>query len=386
MLRELLLFSLATGGVVLVLVLVNLAAVPRLPRKAGKLRPPAWPSVSIVIPARNEEAAIEATVRSHLAAEYPDLEVLVVEDRSTDGTAEILTAMARIDRRLRVIPGCDPPAGWLGKPHALHVGATAARGELLLFADADVRYHPSGLREAVAFLQGEGLDFLALIPRFEMKGFWENVLMPNIPLTYFFGPGVLANLDRIRWFAAGGGAGNLVKRLAYDSAGGHAAIRDSVIDDVRLAMLVKRAGFRARAVRAEDRVTVRMYRGFREVWNGFAKNVAYVYSGWGGWLVFALSLVTILPALLPTAVLLAALFGAPIAPSDVRLAAIGFAMAIAARAPVAVALGHPFWTALTNPIMVTVWTGIIARSLYWRLVRKEVRWRGRRYDAGGATF
>lgn len=386
MLRALLLFCLAAGGAVSLLVVVNLAAVPRLSRVADRLRPDRWPSVSVVIPARNEEAGVEEAVRSHLGADYSGLEVVVVEDCSTDRTPQILAKLATTDARLRVVAGIDPPAGWLGKPHALHVGAGAARGELLLFADADIRYHPAALREAVAFLQAERLDFVTLVPRFEMEGFWENVLMPNIPLSFFLGPALLANLDSVRWFAAGGGAGNLVTRSAYAAAGGHAAIRESVVDDVRLAFLVKRAGFRCRVVRAEDRLSVRVYRGFREIWDGFAKNVAYIYSGWAGALLLALSPVTIVPAFLPTAVLAAAVFGAPIGPDEIRLAVAAFLMSIAARAPFAIALGHPLWTTLTNPLMVAVWIGITGRSLYWRMIRKEVRWRGRRYEATRATF
>ena len=180
---------------------------------------------------------------------------------------------------MRIVAGSDPPPGWLGKPHALWLGAREAGGEVLLFADADVVYHPRCLREAVAFLDERGADFLALLPRMEAEGFWENVLMPYILGAYFAGPGILANFDRLRWFAAGGGAGNVIRRAAYEAIGGHEALKASVVDDVALALRVKRSGFRARTVRAEDRVAVRMYRGFREVWDGFGKNVAYVFQG-----------------------------------------------------------------------------------------------------------
>lgn len=386
MLRDLLILCLAAGGVVLVLLALNMASVPRLSRAGRRAPPGRWPLVSVVIPARNEEQAIEATIRSHFAQDYPLLEVVVVEDCSTDRTGEILAGLAGEDGRLRILTGLDPPPGWLGKPHALYRGSRAARGELILFADADVRYHPRALREAVTVLEGQRLDFLAVIPRFEMEGFWENVLMPNIPLTYFFGPGLLANADRVRFVAAGGGAGNLVRSGVYAAVGGHEALSSSVIDDVHLAFLVKKSGFRCRAFRAEDRVSVRMYRGFRQVWDGFTKNVAYAFQGPLGTLLITLMLLAVVPALLPALVLLAALFGAPVGTLETRLAAAGLMMSIAARTPVALALKHPLWTTATNPLMVAVWAGIIVRSSYWRFVRKEVRWRGRTYESRHASF
>jgi chlorobactene glucosyltransferase len=385
-LHALLLFSVAVGLGVLLLAVFSLAATPRLSR-AGPLAPPKrWPFVSVIIPARNEQREVEAAVRSHLAQDFPDFEVIVVEDCSTDATPRILERLAVGEPRLRVVPGREPLPGWLGKPHALHLGAQKARGELLLFVDADVRYDPRTLREAVTFLAAHRLDFLALLPQFVMRGFWENVLMPFLPLVYFSGPAILANSDRVRWLGAGGGAGNLVRRRAYEEIGGHAALRGSVIDDVGLACRAKRAGFRCRGVLSEDRVSVRMYRGFREIWNGFTKNIAYAFQGWLGALFLFLTIATTIPALLPSLVLLSALMGAPVASTDAVLATIAFATAVAARTVVALAFHGPIWPAPTHPLMAAVWTGIIGRSLYWKLVRREVRWRGRRYDAEVARF
>ncbi|MFN2385609.1 MAG: glycosyltransferase [Thermoanaerobaculia bacterium] len=386
MLRALLLFCLASGGAVILVVAFNLALYPRLSRAAALPPPSRWPSVSVVIPARDEERAVEQAVRSQLAQDYPDFEVVVVDDRSRDGTPRILRELARSHGRLRVLTGKEPPHGWLGKPHALHQGSEAARGDLILFADADIVYHPQTLREAVTLMESRRLDLAALLPAFEMRGFWENVLMPYVPLAYFFGPAILANSDRLRWLAAGAGSGNLVRRAAYDAAGGHAALRTSVVDDVRLSVNVKRAGFRCWGVRAEDRLSVRIYRGFSEIWEGFTKNLAFVFQGPFGLLFLTLTLLTAIPALLPAFVLIAAILGAQVESGNVVLAAAGFALAVAARLPVALALRHPLWTALTNPLMVSVWLGITVRSLHRRLVRREVLWRGRRYDARGASF
>jgi chlorobactene glucosyltransferase len=384
MLHAALVASVGLGAVGLAFILLNLALIPRLSRAAGL--PGRVPRLSVVIPARNEERDVEAAVRSHLAQDYPDLEVLVVEDRSTDGTARVLEGLARENARLSVVPGAEPPEGWLGKPHALAQGAAAASGELLLFADADVRYHPRALTEAVAYLEARRLDFLMLLPRVEMLGFWENVLMPYLLVAFFQAPAFLSNRRRPRWIAAGGGAGNLVRRSVYEALGGHAALRDSVVDDVRLGFAVKGAGYCFGVVRADNRVAVRMYRGFREVFDGFTKNVAYVYHGIAGALLLGATVGTLGAALLPAGALVAALLGMKLSTADLALAAAGYGLSVLSRIVLAVSLADPLWPAFTHPIMAAVWSGILARSLYQRFIRRRLTWRGRDFEARAARF
>jgi chlorobactene glucosyltransferase len=365
---------------------VNLRAFPRLSREARGTRPPiSLPRVSVVIPARDEAADIERTVRSHLAQDYPDLRVVVVDDRSSDGTGEIVAAIAREDPRVTLVRASEPPGGWLGKPHALWLGARAADGEWILFADADVRYHPRALSEAVALMEDRSLDLLAFFPRLEARGFWENVLMPYLAVAVFLGLGFLARVRRCP-IAMGAGAGNLIRRRTYDAVGGHEALRDSVVDDVRLAGTVKRAGFRVAAFRAEDRVFVRMYEGFGGVWDGFTKNVAWVYSGFGGVLLFGLTVLLLAVSIAPAVVLVLAAVGAAIPARDVVLAAAVFASSILVRSTLAMALGSPLWPALTHPIMTAVWAGLMGRSLFQRFIRRRLTWRGREYDARRARF
>lgn len=373
-------------GVLLLFVIlpVNFAGTPRLSRRRAQAA--RQPRVCVVVPARDEEEEVERAVRSQLAQDYPDFEVVAVDDRSRDRTGEILAGLARRDARLTVVPGSDPPEGWLGKPHALHLGASAATGELLLFADADVVYDPRTLGEAVAFLEAGAIDLLAFLPRFEARGFWESVLMPYVPGAYFAGIGLLANLDRPRWAAAGAGAGNLIRRTVYEAVGGHAALRGSVVDDIHLALRVKRAGFRTRAVRAEDRVSVRMYRGLSGVVDGFTKNIAYALNGLAGVALAGLTAAITILWVAPAAVLLAALLGAPIETRDLLLSSAAFALAVAARLLAAALLRDKLWPAVTHPIMAAVWSFIIARSVYQRVVRRRLIWRGREFDASGAGF
>ncbi|HKF44651.1 MAG TPA: glycosyltransferase family 2 protein [Thermoanaerobaculia bacterium] len=372
------------SAVLLLCLLVNLAVIPRL---SGS-RPPAtrFGRVSLVVPGRNEEREVGHAVASLLAQDYPDFEVIFVNDRSTDRTSEILAALPDPRGRLRVLDGADPPPGWLGKPHALWQGARLATGDLLLFVDADVHYHPSTVSEAVSALENFGADLLCILPRFEAEGFWENVLMPNVPASFFLGLGFLANWDRPRWLAAGGGAGNLIQRRVYNALGGHEALKDSVVDDVRLAFASKRRGFRTRVVRAENRASVRMYRGFREVWDGFTKNTSYIFQGAVGVLLLFLAYLLVFLAVGPFLVLLAALAGAPFHPADIRLAGAATGILILARLVLAASLGDPLWPALTHPFMSAVWAGIIGRSFFYRIVRRRLSWRGRDFDARGARF
>ncbi|MCA1609482.1 MAG: glycosyltransferase [Acidobacteria bacterium] len=369
----------------LVALLVNLAALPRLSRQApasGNL-----PFVSIVVPARNEERAIGSALRSLLAQDYPESrrEVIVVDDRSTDGTRRVLAGLEN-DPGLKIIDGAEPPPGWLGKPHALFQGSRAARGEWLLFVDADVRYRPDAVSRAMGYALRERTDFAALLPHLETSGFWESVLMPNLLCAVFFGPAVLANRRWPRWLAAGGGAGNLIRRAAYDAIGGHESLRASVIDDVRLAVMSKQAGFATRTVLAHELVAVRMYHGFREVWDGFTKNIAYALGGVTGFAFAGMSLVWTAVALSPPAVLMAAAFGASLPAADVALAGASFGVLVFARALLSKALHDPVWPSLTHPLMAAVWAGLLVRSVYQRLVRRTVPWRGRHFDARKAGF
>ena len=164
LLHDILIASAALSGVCLALFAVNAATMVSLSRQAPAGSSARRPPVSTVVPARDEERGIEGAVRSHLSQDYENLEVIVVDDRSSDRTPEILARLAKEDARLTVVTGVEPPDGWLGKPHALFEGTSRASGEILLLADADVRYEPSAVSDAVALMESRGFDFLALFP------------------------------------------------------------------------------------------------------------------------------------------------------------------------------------------------------------------------------
>jgi len=349
--------------------LVNLAAVfrlrPRLPRR--------FPLVSIIVPARDEERTIERTVRALLAQTYPALEIIVVNDRSVDRTGEILARYPQVI----VVDNEEPPAGWLGKPWALHQGSLRATGELLLFVDADVLYEPDLITSAVAHLEESDVALLALFAHFEARGFWEHVAMPNLAVFAFaFLPLWLANRVRNPLLAIGGGTGNLVRREAYEAAGGHEALRAAVVDDVGLARLLRREGHHTEVVRADEFARVRMYHGLREIVLGFTKN---------GFAVLGYSYVTAAFFLIVSVVFHLAPFAFALTGSVPALAAV--AVITATRLVLFASLGYRLDNALFgHPFMIGTWCFILLRSVWLTGIRRRVHWRGRTYDAGNTRF
>jgi chlorobactene glucosyltransferase len=365
--------------------LVNLAvfrplrpADPPGPRRA-------WPTVSIVIPARNEERSIGATIDAALAQDYPSFEVVCVDDESVDGTAAEITARAT-DRRL-VALSCPPlPEGWLGKPHALAQGASRAKGEWLLFMDADVRLASSTIRQTVGRCEAEGWDHLTLLAHFERGGFWEEVAMPLLPVFFFvFSPSYLA-LFRSHELAFGGGAFNLVRRRAYDAIGGHRRIASSVVDDIRLAMELKAAGFHPRTRLAMSLVRLRMYHGLREIIEGFTKNAHAVWADREASML-GVSLVLFAVNLLPF--LWIALFfldtKASFLPPQLWLG-VSLALLLLCRALVQVRQGFALWSVPFHPLAILVGLAITVRSLHMAYGQGVVRWRGREYRRRDTSF
>lgn len=352
--------------------IVNLRAVPRLRDAAPG---PSPPFVSIIVPARDEERAIERSVRALLTQNYPAYEVIVVNDRSTDSTADILLRLAAEHAHLIVIEGQEPPPGWLGKPWALHEGSRRARGELLLFVDADIHYTPGALGGAVAALGAAPM--VSLAPHVEMRGFWENAALPMLGFTLFAViPLWLSNRTRHSLLAVGGGPGNLIRRNVYEAIGGHEALRAAVVDDVGLARLARHYGYQTLVVRADDHVSVRIYHGLREIVHGFTKNMFPVmgrsYIVAAGFIV-GLVVVHIWPYVL-------AAFGH-------TLGLITVGLITATRLVLFHSLRYRLDNALLlHPVMSAIWLWIGLRSVWYTGFRRQLHWRGRTYDAGQTRF
>ncbi len=230
------------------------------------------PQVSAIVPARNEAEGLERSLRSLLAQAGVELQVIVVNDHSTDGTGAIADRVAAGDARVHVLHDPPLPPGWLGKCNALHCGAALATGAYLLFTDADTDHRPGSLAAAVAELERGDYAFLTLLPRLRYESVWEHTALPllAVGLAWLVSPRMeAADADRVM----GAGAFSLMRADAYRRVGGHAAIRDAVADDVELARLVKRHGLRVGARRAPRCVQVRMYTSARTAFWAYSKNI-----------------------------------------------------------------------------------------------------------------
>src|SRR6266852_4346644 len=230
------------------------------------------PSVSLLFAARDEEEKLPAALATLMEMDYPDMEIIAVNDRSQDATGRILDAFAARHPRLRVVHVNQLPPGWLGKPHALQKAFEISTGEWLLFTDADVRFKPDVLRRAIALAKARQLDHLTLMGDVEMVGFWETVLITFFGMAFHIAtdPYLVANPNSRAYI--GVGAFQLLKRAAYEASGTHRRLAMEVVDDMKLGKIVKQAGFRSGAGIAQDFVVVRWHAGLGNLVRGVTKN------------------------------------------------------------------------------------------------------------------
>lgn len=253
---------------------------PRLARPAAL--PAGAPMLSILIPARNEERSIARCVAGALAQNYPHFEVLVLDDGSTDGTAAVLAAFAG-DPRLHVLHGRPLPPGWVGKCNACQQLGEAAAGEWLLFLDADTAAAPGLAAALLTHAEQRRLDLVSILPFLELVTFWERaVLPPFLALIAALFPFERLERPDVRPDEVmANGQCILVRRAAYDTVGGHGAVRDEVLEDVRLAQAIRAAGFKVGGGEGLELLRVRMYHNGAEVAHGLTKNAAAGYRSGG---------------------------------------------------------------------------------------------------------
>jgi chlorobactene glucosyltransferase len=232
------------------------------------------PLLSVLVPARNEEKNIEKCLRSLFLQDYPNLQIIVVDDASTDQTPHILERLAKEDGRLEVLRGRPLPNGWTGKNNALVHGFSAVKGEFILFLDADVVLQPRTISAAFVAMQYYNAAFLTVWPRQEVKSFWEKAVQPVIVAMNI----ALSTLQRLYMppfpeALSAWGPFILVERDAYKKIGGHEAISGEIAEDYVLYLNFRRAGFRTVMVDGTAFVSVRMYDSFKGIWEGWSKNL-----------------------------------------------------------------------------------------------------------------
>lgn len=244
-------------------------------RRLPELRPPPperWPRLSVVIPACNEADTIEPALATLRALRYPELELVLIDDRSTDATGAIMDRVAADDPRFRVLHNTALPEGWLGKVHALELGTRASTGEIVLFTDADVAFAPDALERTVALLEAERLDHLCVIPDLQSRSFVASMVIASAMRSIALSQRPWNAADPARKEAIGSGAFNMVRRAAFDRTEGFDWLRLEVADDIGLGLLMKRSGARSSVVLGAGSVKVEWYPSFRAAVRGMEKN------------------------------------------------------------------------------------------------------------------
>lgn len=345
--------------------LLNLATAPRLHRVP--VSPAAWrPRVSVLVPARDEADNLRSLLPALRATRYRPLEVLVLDDGSSDGTAALARRLA--GDRFGVVPGTEPPAGWTGKNWACDQLARLATGDVLIFCDADVRPGPDAIGRTVAALESTGADLLTAFPRHERGGWFEEAVVPivtKLPVAALLPLGLVSRTRAVS-LAVGNGQWLAWRKEAYERAGGHAAVRSTVLEDVRLARAAKLRGLRLAPYIATRDLAVRMYRNPRETWDGFAKNL---YLLVGGHPVPATIAVAVLGAAAALPILLPALQRTP-------AALLPLAGVVAARMAAARLFDEPVRSVALYPVgMVIVAALVVASAARHR--RGTVVWKRR---------
>lgn len=372
--------SVAILLIALALLGVTLWNVLAWPKVGGTAHDAPRGGVSILIPARDEAANIAACLDAALAQGPSVVEVLVYDDHSADATPRIVGDYEAREARVRLVRPAALPAGWCGKNFACARLAAEARGVWLLFLDADARLRDGAAGHILAAAEARELTLLSCWPALELRGFWEKALMPLLNFVVFtLYPAPLSLRRDDASLGLAHGACLLARRDVYASNGGHAAVRDAINEDVRLAQHWRARGGRALCLDGQEVVSVRMYHGPREVWAGFQKNFFPAFRRESSfWLFLALhAAVFLLPLLL--APLAFRLDGAwPLLPAA--------ACVLLMRAALAVRFRHPWWSVLLHPLGEAF---VVARGLtsWWRCkTGRGVEWKGRRYRARAEAF
>lgn len=344
-------------------------------------RLPASPFISILVPARNEERLIQACIESLVMQKYDNFEVIVLNDKSTDKTGEILHTMSQRYSHLRIIEGKELPEGWVGKNYACHTLSLEAKGEYLLFTDADTVHNPEMLSSAMSLFLRQKLDFITLIPYEEMVSWGERIIIPMIHFLYFaYLPNDIITKSRKASVSAANGQFMFFSRRGYTMIGGHEIVKNNIVEDVFLAKEVKKHGLRMALVDGTDMVFCRMYTSFSETFNGFSKNL---FAGFGfdlplfSFFLFHLFVLYILPYFL---IIIHTIFYEQTPNIIMIIGIINIAIPIIIRLTMSLRFKLSFSAAFLHILTAFFSIGIGLNSLKWTYSKRGIQWKGRNYS------
>lgn len=343
------------------------------------------PAVSVLIPARNEEANIAACLETVLGQDYPILEIKVLDDQSTDRTAEIVRQYCQRDSRLALIEGNSLPAGWLGKHWACQQLAEQSKGELLLFLDADTRLHPRALSYAVNTQLHEGANLLSVVPKEIVESWGERLIQPFfLWAVYTVLPLGIANKVQLEWLTFTIGQFMLFDRRTYFAIGGHASVRSDAVDDLALGRRTVKYGFRWWLADGTSQVECRMYHSVKQVIEGFSKNyfAAFRYNLLSYGFVFTWLMVVYWE---PLMVLLLVGTGFEVDYFPIQKAWLAAGLSLFIWVLVYARLKFPVFLAVFYPFTILLNSLIAVRSLYLTL-KGASTWKDRRIERPKIRF
>ena len=348
--------------------------------------PPDPPLISVCIPARNEERNIRACVEAVLDQDYPNFEVIVLDDRSTDSTPEILRQIAAQNNNLHIINGSDLPEGWAGKPHALYQASASAHGEWLCFIDADTFLAPETLSSCYAKAIETKADMFTIMTFQILGSFWEKTVMPLVMTALSVGFSPRKVNDPKTKDAIANGQFIMIKRSVYDAIGGHESVKDSIVEDRDISRQVKWNGYRLVVADGMKVAKTRMYTSLPEMWEGWTKNIYLGLHDQAGllWLgAFGAFLAFLASIFLPVWPLLGLIWfsndGGWMAVSVIIESLTLWAYLLYVRAMVSRKMEFSPWYALTTPLGAGVFGAMMLTSAWNVLSRKGVTWKGRTY-------
>jgi glycosyltransferase involved in cell wall biosynthesis len=330
------------------------------------------PRMSILFAARDEEKKLPAALATLVAIDYPNLEIVAADDRSSDSTGRILDEFAAKHPQLRVVHVRELPARWLGKPHALQKAYEASSGEWLVFTDADVKYRPDSLRRVASLARARDLDHLTLLGDVDRAGFWDHVLITFFGMSFQLATDLYQVSNPTSRAYVGVGAFQMLRRSAYEACGAHRRLAMEVIDDMKLGKLVKQAGFNSGVAVAQDAVSVEWHMGLQNLVRGLEKNF-FAAAGFRVAKVAAQVASLLLFNVAP-------FFGLAFGHGGIRLlAAISMAVALGFHLGGDVVMRVPPWYCLTLPLAAVVFSYILLRSTVITLRQGGIYWRGTFY-------